>query len=111
MDVPRVSHARMTDGVVFHYTEQGRGVPIVFVHGSLVDSSSWNRELTVFSADYRAIAYSRRYNSPNTNAIRPGRSGDREEGMRIFFKWNTGNPAFWDNVLLIVSGSNTSRDS
>jgi pimeloyl-ACP methyl ester carboxylesterase len=147
----------------------------------------WNRELADFSGQYRAIAYSRRYNSPNTNSIRPGhsaigdaddlaafiktlnlgpvhivghsygalttlflatrhpellrtivlaeppavallahlpperaaagratladietrvrqiqsawRSGDREEGMRIFFTWHTGNPALWDGVL------------
>jgi non-heme chloroperoxidase len=193
-----VKAVRIADGVVLHYTEQGRGVPIVFVHGSLVDSSSWNRELRVFSADYRAIAYSRRYNSPNTNAIRPGhsasedandlaafikalslgpvhivghsygalaalffatrhpelvrtivlaeppavallsqlpgdqaatgqalfaqiettvrqmqaawRSGDREEGMRIFFKWNTGNPAFWDKVLPEAARSDNRRN-
>ena len=46
-----VKAVRIADGVVLHYTEQGRGVPIVFVHGSLVDSTAWNRELTVFSAD------------------------------------------------------------
>ena len=189
---------RIADGVVLHYTEQGRGVPIVFVHGSLVDGSSWNRELTAFSADYRAIAYSRRYNSPNTNAIRPAhsasedandlaafikalnlgpvhivghsygaftalffatrhpelvrtivlaeppavpllsqltgdqaatgqalfapiettvrqmqavwRSGDREEGMRIFFKWHTGDPAFWDKVLPEAARSDNRRN-
>jgi pimeloyl-ACP methyl ester carboxylesterase len=27
------------------------------------------------------------------------RGGDREEGMRVFFTWNTGNPQFWDSVL------------
>ncbi len=177
----------IAEGVVLHYNERGQGVPIVFVHGSLADYSVWNRELADFSAHYRAIAYSRRYNSPNTNAIRPGhsaiqdaddlaafirtlnlgavhivghsyggltalflatrhpellqtlvlaeppavallaqlppdqatggqatladietrvrqmqsawRGGDREEGMRIFFNWQTGNLAFWDRVL------------
>jgi non-heme chloroperoxidase len=175
------------DGVVLHYAERGQGVPLVFVHGSLADYGVWTRELTEFSARYRTIAYSRRYNSPNTNAIRSGhsavedaddlaafiktlklgpvhvvghsygalavlflairhpellrtivlaeppavallahlppdqatagratladietrvremerawRDGDREEGMRIFFSWQTGNPAFWDRVL------------
>ena len=177
----------IADGVVLHYAERGQGDPVVFVHGSLADYSVWNRELADFSAHYRAIAYSRRYNSPNTNAIRPGhsaiqdaddlaafirtlnlgavhivghsyggltalflatrhpellqtlvlaeppaiallaqlppnqattgratladietrvgqmqsawRGGDLEEGMRIFFTWQTGNPAFWDRVL------------
>jgi non-heme chloroperoxidase len=177
----------IADGVVLHYAERGQGTPIVFVHGSLSDYHQWNRELAGFSSQYRAIAYSRRYNSPNTNPIRPGhsaiqdaddlaafikalnlgpvhvvghsygaftalflatrhpellrsivlaeppavsllahlpadrakaglemladietrvrlmqkawRSGDREEGMRIFFAWQTGNPVFWDKVL------------
>lgn len=177
----------IADGVVLHYAERGDGPPVVFVHGSLADYSVWNRELADFSGQYRAIAYSRRYNSPNTNAMRPGHSaiedaddlatfiktlnlgpvhivghsygalttlflatrhpellrtivlaeppavsllahlspdqaaagretladieirvrqiqgawrrGDREEGMRIFFTWHTGNPAFWDSVL------------
>lgn len=177
----------IADGVVLHYAERGQGAPVVFVHGSLADYSVWNRELSDFSAQYRAITYSRRYNSPNTNAITPGhsaiadaddlaafiktlnlgpvhivghsygafaalflatrhpellrtivlaeppavallaqlppdqaaagratladietrvrqmqaawRGGDREEGMRIFFTWQTGNPAFWGSVL------------
>jgi pimeloyl-ACP methyl ester carboxylesterase len=177
----------VADGVVLHYTERGRGLPLILVHGSLADYSVWTRELADFSAQYRTISYSRRYNSPNTNSIRPGhsaiqdaddlaafikalnlgrvhvvghsyralttlflairhpdvlrtivlaeppavpllahlppdrakagletltdietrvrqmrtawRSGDREEGMRIFLTWQTGNPAFWERVL------------
>ena len=60
----------IADGVVLHYDERGQGAPIVFVHGSLADYSVWNRELADFSTQYRAISYSRRYNSPNT--IRSG---------------------------------------
>jgi pimeloyl-ACP methyl ester carboxylesterase len=177
----------IADGIVLHYAERGQGAALVFVHGSLADYSVWNRELADFSGQYRAIAYSRRYNSPNTNSIRPGhsaiedaddlasfikaltlapvhivghsygaltalflatrhaelvrtivvaeppavavlahlpperaaagratladietrvrqiqsawRGGDREQGMRIFFTWHTGNPALWDSVL------------
>jgi len=63
------------DGVELHYVERGSGVPVVFVHGSLSDGGFWNDQLGPFAASgYRAIAYSRRYNPPNTNKSRPGYS-------------------------------------
>ena len=63
------------DGMELHYLEHGSGVPVVFVHGSLSDGGFWNEQLGPFAASgYRAIAYSRRYNPPNTNKPRPGYS-------------------------------------
>ena len=47
------------------YIEAGRGAPLVFVHGSLEDLRIWRRQVELFSADYRVIAYSRRYHHPN----------------------------------------------
>jgi pimeloyl-ACP methyl ester carboxylesterase len=65
----------VSDGVELHYVEQGTGVPVVFVHGSLGDGGYWNDQVRAFAASgYRAIAYSRRYNPPNTNQARPGYS-------------------------------------
>jgi pimeloyl-ACP methyl ester carboxylesterase len=62
------------DGVTLHYAEQGSGVPVVFVHGSLSDYSYWDPQLSAFSGRYRAIAYSRRYNPPNQNPAITGYS-------------------------------------
>lgn len=62
------------DGNVLHYAEEGRGEPVVFVHGSLSDFSYWKTQVDAFSKHYRAIAYSRRYNFPNSNVARPGYS-------------------------------------
>ena len=45
------------DGVTLHYVEQGSGMPVVFVHGSLSDYRYWDTQLTAFSGRYRAIAY------------------------------------------------------
>jgi non-heme chloroperoxidase len=186
------------DGVVLHYAERGRGTPVVFVHGSLSDYSEWSGELAKFSTQYRAIAYSRRYNWPNRNAVGPGHSAvqdgddlaafikalnlgpvhvighsygaftalflaarhpellrtlvlaeppavsllahlppsqaeaglatladietrveqmrtawqraDRDEGMRIFFTWQTGNPAFWEKVLPAAAREHSRRN-
>ncbi len=47
------------------YIEQGRGVPVLFVHGSLGDYRTWGAQLGSFAERYRVIAYSRRYHWPN----------------------------------------------
>jgi pimeloyl-ACP methyl ester carboxylesterase len=65
----------VSDGVELHYVERGTGVPVVFIHGSLSDGGFWNDQVGAFAASgYRAVAYSRRYNPPNTNKARPGYS-------------------------------------
>ena len=53
------------NGARLAYTEAGRGEPLVFVHGSLEDLRIWRRQVELFSAHYRVIAYSRRYHHPN----------------------------------------------
>jgi pimeloyl-ACP methyl ester carboxylesterase len=61
-------------GITLHYIEEGSGTPVVFVHGSLSDYEYWRQQLESFSKQYRAIAYSRRYNYPNSNPSQPGYS-------------------------------------
>ena len=55
-------------GTRFAYVEQGRGQPVVFVHGSVADYRIWDAQMTPFSAHYRVVAYSRRYHYPNPSA-------------------------------------------
>src|SRR5262249_13805341 len=72
---PAIRTVAVSDGVELHYVEQGKGEPGVFVHGSLSDGSYWNDQASAFATSgYRAIAYSRRYNPPNTNKAQPGYS-------------------------------------
>jgi pimeloyl-ACP methyl ester carboxylesterase len=74
-DAPALQKVTLGDGVEVHYEERGKGTPVIFVHGSLSDGSYWHDQLTPFAeAGFRAIAYSRRYNFPNTNKARPGYS-------------------------------------
>ena len=47
------------------YIEQGSGIPIVFVHGSLTDFRTWAFQMESFRKCYHAIAISRRYHYPN----------------------------------------------
>ncbi len=71
---PDIKTAQLGNGIRLHYAEQGSGTPLIFVHGSLSDGGYWSDELAPFSKYYHVIAYSRRYNSPNDNPVRPGYS-------------------------------------
>src|SRR5262245_38888159 len=64
----------VADGVELHYVEKGQGVPVVFVHGGGGDYTAWEPHLGAFAESYRAIAYSCRYNYPNTNKLQPNYS-------------------------------------
>jgi non-heme chloroperoxidase len=52
-------------GATLAYMEQGRGAPLLFVHGSLDDLRSWRLQMSPFGKHYRVLAYSRRYHYPN----------------------------------------------
>lgn len=58
-------HVIEANGTRLACVEAGRGEPLVFVHGSLEDLRIWRRQVELFAADHRAVAYSRRYHHPN----------------------------------------------
>jgi pimeloyl-ACP methyl ester carboxylesterase len=53
------------------YHEEGRGEPVVFVHGTLSDLRTWQAQVPFFAHTHRALAYSRRYAAPNPD-VEPG---------------------------------------
>lgn len=65
---PSIRSVDIGSGIVLHYVDQGRGVPVIFVHGSISDGGYWADQVPAFARHYRAIAYSRRYNYPNRNS-------------------------------------------
>lgn len=71
---PAIQTADIGHGITLHYIDQGKGTPVIFVHGSLSDGGYWADQVSAFGNKYRAIAYSRRYNYPNDNAAQPGYS-------------------------------------
>jgi pimeloyl-ACP methyl ester carboxylesterase len=73
-NLPKLQKVTVGDGVELHYVERGKGVVVLFIHGSLGDYSAWDAQLGPFAETYRTIAYSRRYNHPNTNKLRPRHS-------------------------------------
>ena len=57
------------NGVELHYIEQGKGEPVILLHGGQGDYRSWKAQIDPFSAKYRTISYSRRYHYPNKNPL------------------------------------------
>lgn len=55
------------NGTQLAYHEQGTGDPVLFVHGSGSDLRTWERQIPAIGAQFRAIAYSRRYARPNAD--------------------------------------------
>ncbi len=52
-------------GEKLHYIVQGKGEPLIFIHGTLGDYRAWISRMQPFSEDYRVVSYSRRYAWPN----------------------------------------------
>lgn len=49
------------NGVDLEYVDEGTGVPVVFSHGGGSDLRYWEPQRKVFAANYRFVAYSRRF--------------------------------------------------
>lgn len=58
------------NGVDLAYVEQGRGEPVLLVHGGSADYRAWERQMDSFAADHRTIALSCRGYWPNA-ALKP----------------------------------------
>jgi 3-oxoadipate enol-lactonase len=58
-DAALLRHATI-NGVEIAYRVEGRGVPVVFVHGEGVSHEVWSAQLTAIADRYLAVAYDRR---------------------------------------------------
>ena len=47
--------AASVDGLKLHYTAQGEGQTIIFVHGWTCDETSWSRQVPAFAEGYRVV--------------------------------------------------------
>jgi pimeloyl-ACP methyl ester carboxylesterase len=72
--LPEARIVQIGSGISLHYVEQGAGPPLVLIHGSLSDYTYWQGQLGALSKRYHVIAYSRRYNPPNSNPVVAGYS-------------------------------------
>lgn len=53
------------NNTTLHYVECGQGEPVVFIHGSTGSLNSLSQHAQLLAPEYRTIAYSRRYHTPN----------------------------------------------
>ena len=53
------------NGVELTYLEQGRGAPVVFVHGATLDYRAWEGQREAVAQRYRYIALRLRYFGTN----------------------------------------------
>ncbi|MEJ8852282.1 alpha/beta hydrolase [Variovorax rhizosphaerae] len=50
------------NGARLPYVDEGRGAPVLLVHGALADYRTWDRQCTALAAEgFRAISYTQRY--------------------------------------------------
>ncbi len=78
---PRVqTHRIFVNGLWLGYQDAGNGPPIVLVPGSFSDFRIWFNQMEPFSHRNRVIAYSRRYNWPNSA---PDQSADGSIGRQV----------------------------
>ena len=52
-------------GKKLHYIVQGKGEPLIFIHGTIGDYRAWISRMQPYSENYRVVSYSRRYAYPN----------------------------------------------
>ncbi|MEX0608881.1 MAG: alpha/beta hydrolase [Balneolaceae bacterium] len=64
----------IVEGIELHYTIEGRGESLILIHGSLADLRYWKDQTPFLKDHFQVIAYSRRYNYPNTNNTEPDHS-------------------------------------
>lgn len=59
----------LPNGVQLHTVREGRGTPLVFIHGAMGDWRSWSPQWSAFKPHFDCISYSRRYSFPNHNPM------------------------------------------
>ena len=59
----------LPNGVQLHTVREGRGTPLIFIHGAMGDWRSWAAQWTAFTPHFDCISYSRRYSFPNHNPM------------------------------------------
>jgi pimeloyl-ACP methyl ester carboxylesterase len=59
----------LPNGVTLNYVREGKGYPVIFIHGAMGDWRAWAAQWEAFTAEYDCISYSRRYSFPNPNTM------------------------------------------
>ncbi len=60
---------RLPNGIELHAVREGRGTPLIFIHGAMGDWRSWAPQWPEFTRHFDCVSYSRRYSHPNHNPV------------------------------------------
>lgn len=69
------------NGVDLHYEIEGQGPPLVLVHGSWSDHTTWSRVAPLLSDSFRVIRYDRRHHSRSAPSPEPRTRRDDEHDL------------------------------
>ena len=64
---PPATHLTLPSGIELSYVREGRGEPLLFVHGGGKDLRYWRHQLAPFGGHFDVVAYSRRHSVPHRN--------------------------------------------
>ena len=73
----------LPNGVQLHSVREGRGTPLVFIHGAMGDWRSWAAQWPAFRPHFDCISYSRRYSFPNQNDMASPDHGALHEALDL----------------------------
>ena len=104
VDAPAVKQVSV-NGTTIRYVDQGRGAPVVFVHGAISDHRYWEHQRIAIAKRYRFISLDRRYFGtapwPDTG-VRISQATDADD-LAAFIRELEIGPAF---VVGISGGAN-----
>jgi len=94
-ELPPGVKATQVNGYDMAYVEQGQGVPLVMIHGSLSDYRAFRAQREPFGGKYRAIAVSLRHYYPEPWNGRGGSFSERQHAADVaaFIKSLDAGPA------------------
>lgn len=73
----------LPNGVQLHTVREGRGTPLIFIHGAMGDWRSWSAQWAAFTPHFDCISYSRRYSFPNHNPMPSPEHGALHEAQDL----------------------------
>ena len=77
------------NGIAVNYTDEGRGVPLLFVHGFPLSRGVWQKQLEALRSSYRVIAPI----SADSAEAKPGLAQRRWRNSRgIFMRCSNNSP-------------------
>ena len=97
------------NGAELHFETVGEGDPLVLVHGSWIDATSWDRVVPAFADHYRVLTYDRRGHSRSRRPAAGSRRADEDDLIALLETFElapghlVGN-SFGAAIVLAVAG-------